>query len=248
MPTPGTQVALADIDVSGGTFSWSPGGQNTASIEVTPSESTIYEVSYTTPLNCFSVAEQIIVDVTESFTLTGLTANPNPAFEGTEITLNATIDPDGVPLNDGTYDWSVLGASNFASTNVSSTTVTLPEVTDEGSIIYEVNITDNAGCSQSDTTLVLIMDSIAKMPNAFTPNGDDINSVFGLVKSDNVIVNDFRIYDRWGNKVYELSDDPNGWDGNVNDQPAPADVYLYIIEYEFAGQQLTEKGDVTLIR
>jgi len=95
---------------------------------------------------------------------------------------------------------------------------------------------------------VIIKNSIAEMPNAFTPNSDDNNDLFGLVKSPNVVVSDFRIYNRWGKEVYTLSDNSDGWDGTIDGEPASADVYLYILEFEFSGVQQVLKGDVTLIR
>jgi gliding motility-associated-like protein len=86
------------------------------------------------------------------------------------------------------------------------------------------------------------------MPNAFTPNGDGNNDVFNLVQSPNVMVSDFRIYNRWGKEVYTLSDNLEGWDGTIDGNPASPDVYIFILEYEFSGVMETLKGDVTLIR
>ena len=149
------------------------------------------------------------------------------------------------------YDWGLDG-NLFEQTAEDNITVSAPEIvndaTEQETFIYEVNITDEFGCVQMAFDTILVMNSLAEMPNAFTPNGDNTNDIFSLVKSPNVDIQDFRIYDRWGKEVYQLSENPDGWDGNRNDKAMPADVYFYIIEYNFAGRDIVEKGDVTLIR
>lgn len=90
------------------------------------------------------------------------------------------------------------------------------------------------------------------IPNAFTPNGDGQNDCFGLV---NAADTDFRyfelkIFDRWGNRVFHSNNAVDCWNGEINGQPAAADVYLWRLEMETATCEIRvlEMGDLTLIR
>ena len=86
------------------------------------------------------------------------------------------------------------------------------------------------------------------VPNAFTPNSGDVNSVvfvrgFGIAKMR------FIIWNRWGQKVFETDNRFQGWDGKVKGVVQPMDVYAYTLDVEFFdGTKTTKKGDITLIR
>lgn len=88
------------------------------------------------------------------------------------------------------------------------------------------------------------------LPNAFSPNGDNINDQFiPIFNCDQVNYYNLQIFDRWGNLIFESNDKSNGWNGkyqNVNMNPG---VYPYFIEYEHhnAGRQI-KAGEVTLVR
>jgi gliding motility-associated-like protein len=248
----GLSITLtAGIETFGGTYMWSD-GQTGSSIEVSPQETTDYQVVYTSPIGCFEQTSDVItVNVNPSFEIDTTFASPNLAFEGEEIGLTTVINPDSTQLVNGQFTWNIDGDELFTAIQA-DTTEFLPQIEDDNqtqiSVIYEVSITDDAGCVQTDTILVTVLNSIAEMPNAFTPNGDGNNDVFNLVQSPNVMVSDFRIYNRWGKEVYTLSDNLEGWDGTIDGNPASPDVYIFILEYEFSGVMETLKGDVTLIR
>jgi gliding motility-associated-like protein len=58
-----------------------------------------------------------------------------------------------------------------------------------------------------------------------------------------------RIYDRWGEKVFESHDPDNGWDGTYKGKPLDPDVYVYYLDITSVGQQQHfEKGNITFIR
>jgi gliding motility-associated-like protein len=86
------------------------------------------------------------------------------------------------------------------------------------------------------------------VPNAFTPNSGDINSVI-MVKGFGISKMHFVIWNRWGQKVFETENRLEGWDGKVKGVVQPMDVYAYTLEVEFFdGARTTRKGDITLIR
>jgi gliding motility-associated-like protein len=56
------------------------------------------------------------------------------------------------------------------------------------------------------------------------------------------------IYNRWGQKVFEATDGNYFWDGTQNDEPAAADVYVWVVRYTCGGDDETRHGEVTLLR
>jgi len=96
-------------------------------------------------------------------------------------------------------------------------------------------------------------EGISGVANAFTPNGDQINDLFLPPFSCPPETMRFAVFNRWGNKVFESHDlNSAGWDGNVDMQAAPSDVYVWLLEYTtFLNGQLEnkqERGEITLLR
>jgi len=86
------------------------------------------------------------------------------------------------------------------------------------------------------------------MPNAFTPGRFGQNSIFKVAGFgiDKMIL---RIYNRWGQLVFQSTDQDIGWDGTYQGIVQPMGVYAYTLEAEFSdGKHVSRKGDVTLIR
>lgn len=96
------------------------------------------------------------------------------------------------------------------------------------------------------------------VPNAFTPNNDRTNDDFRPAFVEDyceVLAYSMKIFNRWGQLVYETDDSMKPWNGEHNGNPAPSDVYLWIIEFSYIdkdsgqeGELETRKGDVALIR
>ncbi len=105
------------------------------------------------------------------------------------------------------------------------------------------------GCRDTSCqNLDAIVSSLLDVPNAFTPNGDGVNDKavvigFGITRMT------FRIYNRWGQLVFETNDRKQGWDGRFNGKPQPMEVYAYTLDAEyFDGKKERKQGDITLIR
>jgi len=89
------------------------------------------------------------------------------------------------------------------------------------------------------------------IPNAFTPDFDDINDVFLPVNTCGF--SDFRlsVFNRWGQKVFSSDRPDTGWDGTFNGAPAPSDVYVFVLDFRANAPDATaqrQKGSVTLLR
>lgn len=86
------------------------------------------------------------------------------------------------------------------------------------------------------------------IPNLFTPNGDGVNDVFRLVKDCDVLIT-MKIYDRWGQVVFEQTSNDPMWDGIARGEPQPMEVYAYVISFtDPVGGSMVRRGDVTLVR
>jgi len=114
-------------------------------------------------------------------------------------------------------------------------------------------VTAENGCV--DTAFV-ILDVIPinsyHLPNAFTPNNDDTNDVYmGVGTLANITDFNMKIFDRWGELIYDNDDQFMGWNGRKNNAGPllPAGVYVVLVNYESPRDgQVTLKAYATLIR
>ena len=86
------------------------------------------------------------------------------------------------------------------------------------------------------------------LPNAFAP-GNGPNNLFKIIKRGIAPLRYFRVYNRWGNIVYESNNIDAGWDGTYNGKPQPFGVYVYEVEAVTSiGSIFHKRGNVTLVR
>jgi len=122
--------------------------------------------------------------------------------------------------------------------------------------LFRVTVTDSNNCVSSDSILVrtICNDKNYFFPNTFSPNGDGINDAFFPRGSNLYNIQSLRVFNRWGQMVFERRDfpanDPTlGWDGTLNGRPAPVDAYVYIAEVICNNAEVVSlHGDVSLIR
>ncbi len=88
------------------------------------------------------------------------------------------------------------------------------------------------------------------LPNAFSPNNDGINDNFFLFNADNLVLEFFKVYNRWGQEVFSTTNPEFGWEGNYNGKKSEAGTYFYYVKYTClnSGNKYELKGDVTLLR
>jgi gliding motility-associated-like protein len=120
-----------------------------------------------------------------------------------------------------------------------------------GQYLVIQTVTNAAGCADSDTLLVVIetKDILPpKLPNAFSPNGDGSNDLF-FVRGGPFATIDLKIYNGWGELVFETNDPEFGWDGTHNGQPEINGVYVYSVKATTTdGKEHDRSGKVTLVR
>ncbi len=94
----------------------------------------------------------------------------------------------------------------------------------------------------------LFFEPVYYMPNAFTPNDFGPNDIFKPVISG-VKSYEFRIYNRWGEKLAEYFDESQGWDGTYQGKPAPEGIYVYQLQFkDFQDKLYKFSGTVHLLR
>ena len=112
--------------------------------------------------------------------------------------------------------------------------------------------TSSQGCTISDSLTITVQGCDGKsvfMPNTFTPNGDGIDDKFYIRTQALTSLKFFRIFDSWGQQVFETNNLSEGWDGMVNGQHAPIAVYVYELEGVCQnGYSVFKSGNVTALR
>jgi gliding motility-associated-like protein len=91
-------------------------------------------------------------------------------------------------------------------------------------------------------------ENVVYLPNVFSPNGDGKNDLF-YARGENISQLNLKVYNRWGELVFESKDINAGWDGKYKGKECAEGVYFYVAEVTFAnGETAVKKGNVTLIR
>ena len=200
-----------------------------------PSNSTTYMV-YSTDGVCFSSSDTVVI-----------TINPLPqiyAGADAEILYGQTYQLNAY-TNGGTIQWeppTFLNCTNCQFPIASH--VNIP-------ITYVLTVTDSMGCKAEDYVKINLAcsEDLVYVPDAFTPNGDNKNDIFRIRTYGLSEVKAFRVFNRWGEMVFETYDVNEGWDGKWQGQLCHPAVYVWYIQGTCAnGVELLKKGNVTLIR
>jgi len=148
------------------------------------------------------------------------------------------------------YSWYSYPETAFNCDNC-----TIQRVQPNEETTFSVIITDQFGCTASDSVIVKIKNEIPIfVPTAFSPDDNGINDMFYPHGPASSATAEFKVYNRWGELVFSqpacLLDVPeHGWDGNISGKPAPAGVYLWILRLRFADNSTqTLQGSVQLLR
>jgi gliding motility-associated-like protein len=87
------------------------------------------------------------------------------------------------------------------------------------------------------------------VPNAFTPNADNLNDKFSPIVNCPVDLFEFSIYNRWGQQVFRSTDPAVSWNGKYQGAGCPIGAYVYLINYKFPSQRKKQlKGSVMLLK
>jgi gliding motility-associated-like protein len=115
----------------------------------------------------------------------------------------------------------------------------------------ELIVSSANGCS--DTLLQVISvpnNCYIAIPNAFTPNGDGLNDFLYPLNAWKATDLLFRVYNRYGQLVWETTDWTRKWDGSTGGNKAPGGTYVWMLQYTESdtGKKVIQKGTTVLIR
>lgn len=225
------------------TYTWSPASAIDAYITnshvvAKPDTSMFIYLTATTSDGCvFTDSIWIDVNMISAVTVTA-SVSKNKVLNGETVTL--TAEPSGY-----TYSWTPTTGLTTPNSQTTDAVV-------NGTTIYKVTAS-NGICSKSDTVIVFGEDYVCDnpfvyLPNAFTPNGDGDNDIL-YVRSAIAHKVLLRIFNRWGQMVFETETQHVGWDGTFKGRPCDPDVYDYYLKVICVDEQENiMKGNVTLIR
>jgi gliding motility-associated-like protein len=245
-----TALVYVTPTIPGGmlTFSWSPdeliiSGQGTASILAVVNETTTFTV-VTAADGCETESSTVVETSPLGAAVVSATASPLQVLSGQSTTLMAN------PFNEQwQYQWA---PTDGLATPLSAQTTATPTAT----TTYTVSIFDikpNGVCQKDAPVTVTVYDAVCGepfifVPNAFSPNGDGENDRL-LVRGQNITELDFKVFNRWGELVFETSDQQRGWDGTFKGRAAEPAVFVYHLKARCGdGQEYFAKGNVTLLR
>lgn len=227
-------------------YSWFPttgvANANIGSTTAIPTQSTTYYVIAKDSNNCFTDTGSVYIKV---WPIPTVTANANQTLAvGQNIQLTTTSSNDVT-----SWQWK-------PAINLSCNTCPNPMANPKQQVTYDVQVKNDGGCTADAqvTIFVICNNGNVFIPNSFSPNGDGVNDKFyprggGINK-----IRTLRIYNRWGEMVFEGKDfdanDPAaGWDGTYKGQKLTSDVYVYTCEVVCQNNEiLSLKGDVTILR
>ncbi len=221
-------------------YTWYPetglSNKNASSPIAQPLATTSYHVIGKDNYNCFTDTAEVNVVV----------GKPTPINIGkdTVITVGSIYQLAAKPDVQDIRKWIWYSPVELSCRNCATPQV---KISDDISIYCTaINI---YGCSSKDTVAIKTFCPATEIfiPNAFTPDGDGINDLLIVQGRGIKMIKSFRIFNRWGEIVFEKSnflpgDPAYGWDGRIKGKPAPPDVFVYVSEV------ICEKGLPTIFK
>lgn len=233
--------AQLHAQIQGASFIWSPVNtlQNVRSLYPVagPGVTTSYILTVSDTLGCPKpVKDTVVVYVT-----------PTVIADAGQDTIVVPNQPLQLQATGGTaYRW--MPALGLSDPSIANPIAILGE--DIDSIRYRVRVLVG-NCFADDEVVVKVSKSGPEMyvPSAFTPNADGRNDVLKPSLIGISTLTYFRIYNRWGQRLFETSRPGKGWDGMYNGVKQPPGTYVYEAEgTDYLGKKIFRKGTAVLIR
>ena len=202
----------------------------------------------------------------DASSVTGCTRTPRTAVT---VTVNPTIaQPDvsasQVSITSITFSWAPVpgatgymvsvngGAYQLPSSGAGGLSHTISGLSAGTTVSIQVIALGVSNCQNSNpgTASATTLNGKVFIPNAFSPNADGTNDVFLVYANQGTIAGlDMKIFNQWGELVFESSDQGRGWDGTYKGKAQPCGVYMYVIKIQLAaGGEIIRKGSVNLVK
>ncbi|MEA3445527.1 MAG: PKD domain-containing protein [Bacteroidota bacterium] len=214
------------LDASGGiTYQWSPADYlsdvNIPNPVATPPYSFEYNIHITDEKLCEN--EELVYVFVQTM--------PALDLSDTTIVVGDILDLSGNPLYNVEYSWT-------PPDNLSCPSCYSPGFQPMHDTMYYVTMTATANgeiCYIVEDSLFINVDWIfsVDIPDLFTPNGDGNNDIVYAEGWGIKQILEFKIFNRWGEKVFHTDDIKQGWDGTYKGMLQPIDTYVYMVKVEF---------------
>lgn len=223
--------------VPGYTYSLSTGDQNSTGV-FSPLSVGSYTITVTDASNC-TITDVAVINEPDSVSLS-VTPDPVTVNLGETIQLQTSTTQTGAV----TYNWQpTFGLSCYDCA--------APSFSGNYSYVYTVTMTTAGGCTGISTVNITVIPNYnVFIPNVFTPNGDGTNDtwqIFGNLPGIKQI--EVKVFNRWGEKVFESTDINFAWDGSFKGTTVPA-VYSYVAKFVWLDNHSDNryKGTITLLK
>ncbi|MFM7722675.1 MAG: gliding motility-associated C-terminal domain-containing protein [Bacteroidota bacterium] len=178
--------------------------------------------------------------------------NPNASFtwDPVEPAPGGIVTFSNLSLGGITYAWDIDGVTY----NSEDLIFNVPSNFEDNFLVC-LDVIGLGGCMDAQCyTVTLDQEEFIYIPNSFTPDNDGVNDVFGpsITKFVEGAPYSFKIFDRWGDVIFETSDPKKVWTGNVHDGDywAEPDAYIYEVVVTLTPETNAERfvGAVILLR
>ena len=226
----------------GNSFTWSPTSTlvnpNTLNPIANPSQNTAYILTSRNNIGC-----------------------PKPGYDTVLVTVLPQIFPyagnDTLVVIGQPLQFNAEGGVRYLwvpATGLNETTIKNPVGiygTETDSVRYTVKVFNEIGCADSAFVSVKVFKTnpYVFVPTAFTPNGDGLNDIIRPIAVGVQQIKFFRIFNRWGQVVFNTTTNEQGWDGKIKGTPQGSNVFVWMVSaIDYTGKPIFLKGTVTLIR
>ncbi len=231
----GDRITL--LATGGSKYQWSPtrwmNSPARAQTLAAPLETINYIVMVTDTLGCPKpVYDTVTIGVVP----------PVPAFAGND-TLITYGQPFQLHASGGlNYQW-------YPSEGLDNSAIYNPTTTVNRDITYRVEVFTAEGCMGTDDIFVRFIEGPQiYVPTGFTPNGDGVNDIFRPLPVG-MTLESFRIFNRWGQQIFQTNAYLKGWDGRRGGSMAEVGTYIWVVTgKDQSGKYVERKGTVTLLR
>jgi gliding motility-associated-like protein len=232
-----------NTSLAGTDFLWEFGDNSTSTI-VSPTHDYPNPGTYNVRLIASDTSTCNKIDTSDYFTIT-VVAKPIASFTWAPNPPQENVPVQFTNLSQGAthYLWNFGDGENSTEVNPKH------EYNATGKYAAELIAYNEAECTDTFTLDVdVIIIPLLDVPNAFTPGRFGANGVV-YVKGFGIGKMSWKIYNRWGQLMFETANRKLGWNGYYKGKLQPMDVYAYTLDVEFTdGKKLRKTGDITLLR
>ena len=173
-------------------------------------------------------------------------ATVGPAFACPAETISFADSSTGSPT---AWRWSFGNGATSTAQHPAPQRFT--PAASQGVLTYTVRlwVANAQGCADSATLTVQAPNNcLIAVPGGFTPNADGLNDYLYPLNAWRAQNLHFRVYNRYGQLVWETRDWTRRWDGRINGVPQPAGTYVWFLQYQLMDKTITQRGTTVLIR